>query len=90
MKYWEFGWMLGKMDVQLDGVLHSKKTGIGAFAACKSPGQRKIAAFWKGAAFLSLIEQVVLNKFLHQFVPIQLADHGSGVIVVGNIRGILG
>ena len=37
-----------------------------------------------------LIEQVFLDQDLHQFVPVDLADHAAGAAVVGNVGGICG
>ena len=35
------------------------------------------------------VPQVLLHQLLEQLVPIQLADQGAGVVVVGDIGGIL-
>ena len=35
-----------------------------------------------------ILEQIALDQRLHQFIPVQLADHAASIIVVGNIGGI--
>ena len=37
-----------------------------------------------------LLEQVLANQHLHQLVPVDLADHAPGVVVIRDIGGILG
>ena len=37
-----------------------------------------------------LMEQIVLDQSLQQLVPVHLADEGAGVVVVGDVGGILG
>ena len=41
--------------------------------------------------FLSVmsVPEILLYQFLQQLVPIQLADQGAGVVVVGDIGGVL-
>ena len=34
--------------------------------------------------------QIAPNQFLHQLVTIQLADHAAGIVIVGDIGGVLG
>ena len=34
--------------------------------------------------------QILTHQLLQQLVPVHLADHGTGVVVVGDIGGILG
>lgn len=43
------------------------------------------------ASWLGLLspKQIALDKFLKQFVPIQLADHAARVIVIRDISGVL-
>jgi hypothetical protein len=36
------------------------------------------------------VKQIAAQQFLHQLVPIQLTDHASGIVVVGDIGGIFG
>ena len=36
------------------------------------------------------MEQIVLDQSLQQLVPVNLADEGAGVVVVGDIGGVLG
>ena len=40
---------------------------------------------WMG---LILIEKVLANQHLHQLVPIDLTDHGTGIVVIGDVGGI--
>ena len=35
------------------------------------------------------VPQVLLHQLLEQLVPVQLADEGAGVVVVGDIGGVL-
>jgi hypothetical protein len=49
----------------------------GAFAETKAPGLMS-----------GILEQIALDQRLHQFIPVQLADHASGIVVVGDIGGI--
>ena len=49
------------------------------------PGQRPLAGVPKSI----LGEQLLPDEHLHQLVPVDLADHASGAVVVGNIGGIL-
>ena len=37
-----------------------------------------------------LLEQVLANQHLHQLVPVDLADHAPGVVVICDIGGIFG
>ena len=37
-----------------------------------------------------LVQQIILHQRLQQLVPVHLADEGAGVVVVGDIGGILG
>ena len=37
-----------------------------------------------------LLSQVLADQLLQQFVPVKLTDHAAGVVVVGDIGGILG
>ena len=36
-----------------------------------------------------LLEQVLANQHLHQLVPVDFTNHAPGVVVIGNIGGIL-
>jgi hypothetical protein len=36
------------------------------------------------------VEQIALHQLLEQLVPVQLADHASGAVVVGDVGGVLG
>ncbi len=38
---------------------------------------------------LLLVEKVLANQHLHQLVTVDLADHSPGVVVVGDVGGIL-
>ena len=40
--------------------------------------------------WLLLVEQIFPNKGLHQFIPVDLADHTAGVVIVGDVGGLLG
>ena len=37
-----------------------------------------------------LVEQVALHQLLEQFIPVKLADHTPGTVVIGDVGGILG
>ena len=37
-----------------------------------------------------LFKQIFPNQYLHQFITVNLADHAAGIIVVGDVGGILG
>ena len=39
---------------------------------------------------LLFLEEIFANQNLHQLIPVDLADHAAGVVVVGDIGGILG
>jgi hypothetical protein len=45
-------------------------------------------ASWLGS--LILLEQILANQRLHQLVPVNLADHAPGVVVIGDIGGVFG
>ena len=45
-------------------------------------------ASWLGR--LVLLEQIFAHQRLHQFIPVDLADHTAGIVVVGDVGGILG
>ena len=36
------------------------------------------------------VEQIALHQLLEQLVPVQLADHASGTVVIGDVGGVLG
>ena len=38
--------------------------------------------------WLLLVEQIFPNKGLHRLVPVDLADHRAGVVIVGDVGGI--
>ena len=42
------------------------------------------------ASWLNESGQIAAYQFLQELVPVQLADHTAGVVVVGDIGGILG
>ena len=44
-------------------------------------------ASWLGLFF---VEQILADKHLHQLVPVDFADHAAGVVVIGDVGGILG
>ena len=44
-------------------------------------------ASWAASFFL---EKIFANQNLHQLVPVDLADHGTGIVVVGDVGGVLG
>jgi hypothetical protein len=35
------------------------------------------------------VEQIAVNQVLQQFITIQLANHASGIVIIGDICGIL-
>ena len=37
-----------------------------------------------------LFEQILANQHLHQLVPVDLTDHATGIVIIGDIGGILG
>ena len=39
---------------------------------------------------LLLIKQIALDELLEELVPVQLTNHGAGVVVICNIGGIFG
>ena len=39
---------------------------------------------------LLLIKQIALDQLLEELVPVQLTNHGAGVVVICNIGGIFG
>ena len=41
-------------------------------------------------AGMLVVEQVFPNQNLHHFVPVDLADHAAGVVVVGDVGWVLG
>ena len=43
-----------------------------------------------GKCYNLLLLQILLNQNLQQLVTVDLADEGAGVVVVGNVSGILG
>ena len=49
--------------------------------------QRQKPLGWMG---LLLIEKVLANQHLHQLVPVDLADHAAGIVVVGDVGGVFG
>ena len=49
--------------------------------------QRQKPLGWMG---LLLIEKVLANQHLHQLVPVDLADHAAGIVIVGDVGGVLG
>ena len=36
-----------------------------------------------------LFVKVILDQLLHKFIPVDTADERSGVVVIGNISGVL-
>ena len=44
-------------------------------------------ASWLG---LLLVEQILAHQRLHQLVPVDLADLGTGIVVIGDIGGVFG
>ena len=39
---------------------------------------------------LSSFEKVAANQSLHHLVPVQFTNHAAGIVVIGDISGILG
>ena len=39
---------------------------------------------------LLFLEEIFANQNLHQLIPVDLADHAAGIVVVGDVGGILG
>ena len=35
-----------------------------------------------------LIKQVTLDQLLEEFIPVQLTNHGAGIVVIGDISGV--
>jgi hypothetical protein len=43
---------------------------------------------WQKPPDKLVVEQIAVNQVLQQFITIQLANHASGIVIVGNIGGI--
>ena len=62
------------------------------FSSCMYNGTKQEAfarakASWLGSFFF---EQIFPNQTLHQLVPVDLTDHAAGIVVVGDVGGVLG
>ena len=66
-----------------------EKGGLGWFSDAAYIPIKKARKQSVSVRFYVLLPQIILYQHVQKLVPIQLADHGAGAHVIGDIGGIL-